>query len=221
VDEKTKIKSLWAGIRNCNTFIDKIDEVPDMLPDERAQWKAEVQVLKAYYHYYLLQMYGPIPFMDENLDISLTPEEVQREREPVDQVVSKIVKVLDEAIESNGLQPAYVARRTELGRINLPVALAIKAKVLVLAASPIFNGNTEFSSFVNSEGAPFINPVYSVKKWQDAADACKAAIAAAHNASLNFYTFDKSANSLDNITDTTQLELNLRGQLLKMLTIPS
>lgn len=211
-NESTKIKSLWAGIRNCNTFIDNVDKVPDMIQEERDQWKAEAQVLKAYYHYYLLQMYGPIPFMGKNLDISLTPEEVQKEREPVDQVVSEIVGVLDEAINSNALTPTYAARKKELGRINLPVAMAIKAKVLVLAASPIFNGNTKFSSFKNAEGVPFMNPVYSAEKWQVAADACKAAINAAHDASLDFYTLNQKANGLT-VTDTTQLELNLRGQI--------
>ncbi|MDP4277215.1 MAG: RagB/SusD family nutrient uptake outer membrane protein [Bacteroidota bacterium] len=210
-NESTKIKSLWAGIRNCNTFIDNVDEVPDMTKEERAQWKAEAQVLKAYYHYYLLQMYGPIPFMDKNLDISLPPEEVQREREPVDDVVAKIVKVLDEAINSNSLTSTYAARKNELGRINLPIALAIKAKVLVLAASPIFNGNKKFRNFKNSAGVPFMNPELSVKKWQDAADACKAAIKAAHDASLDFYTFNQKFNGLS-VNDTTQLELNLRGQ---------
>lgn len=215
-NESTKIKSLWAGIRNCNTFIDHVDEVPDMTDLERAQWKAEAQVLKAYYHFYLLQMYGPIPFMEENLDISLTPEQVQREREPVDQVVAKIVKVLDEAINSNSLLPTYAARRNELGRINLPIALAIKAKVLVLGASPLFNGNTKFSNFQNSAGVPFLNPVFSVEKWQAAATACKAAIVAAHNASLDFYTFNQKMNSLT-LTDTTQLELNLRGQFTENL----
>lgn len=215
-NESTKIKSLWAGIRNCNTFIDHVDEVPDMTDLERAQWKAEAQVLKAYYHFYLLQMYGPIPFMEENLDISLTPEQVQREREPVDHVVAKIVKVLDEAINSNSLLPTYAARRNELGRINLPIALAIKAKVLVLGASPLFNGNTKFSNFQNSAGVPFLNPGFSVEKWQAAATACKAAIVAAHNASLDFYTFNQKMNSLT-LTDTTQLELNLRGQFTENL----
>lgn len=211
VNESTKIKSLWAGIRNCNTFIDNVDKVPDMTKEEKAQWKAETQVLKAYYHFYLLQMYGPIPFMDKNLDISLPPEQVQREREPVDQVVTKIVNVLDEAINSNGLLPTYAARRNELGRINLPIAMAIKAKVLVLAASPIFNGNTKFGSFKNSAGQPFLNPVPSVDKWKVAADACKAAIEAAHNASLDFYKFNQKQNGLS-VTDTTELELTLRGQ---------
>lgn len=211
-DEKTVIKSLWAGIRNCNTFIDNVDQVPDMIPEERAQWKAEAQVLKAYYHFYLLQMYGPIPFMGENLDISLTPEEVQREREPVDQVVSQMVEVLDEAINSKALTPTYTARKQELGRINLPIAMAIKAKVLVFAASPMFNGNIKFSSFKNKAGVPFMNPVYSADKWKAAAKACKAAIDAAHDASLDFYTFNQKLNGII-VTDTTQLELNLRGQI--------
>jgi len=212
VGESSYIKSLWAGIRNCNIFIDNIDKVPDMKVEEKAQWKAEVQVLKAYYHFYLLQMYGPIPFISKNLDISLSPEEVQMEREPVDQVVTKIVEVLDEAINSNNLPTTVVARQNELGRINLPVALAIKAKVLVLAASPLFNGNTKFTNFKNAKGEPFINPVESIEKWQNAAIACKVAIQAAHNASMDFYKFNQKLNGL-NVSEATVLELSLRGQL--------
>lgn len=212
VDEKSYIKSLWAGLRNCNIFIDHIDRVPDMKDVEKLQWKAEIQVLKAYYHYYLMQMYGPIPFMDKNLDVSLPPEEVQLEREPVDRVVEKIMAVLDEAIDSNNLPPTVIGRQNDLGRINLPVALAIKAKVLVLAASPLFNGNQQFMSFKNFAGQPFINPDYSVEKWEKAAMACKIAIKAAHNAGMNFYTFNPKANGL-NVSDKTVLELTLRGQI--------
>ena len=164
--ETSVIKSLWAGIRNCNIMIDNIERVPDMKFEEKKQWKAETQVLKAYYHYYLLQMYGPIPFMSENLDVSLPPEEVQREREPVDQVVEKIVATLDEAINSNALPETVVGRQNDLGRINLPVALAIKAKVLVLAASPLFNGNKLFADLKNKDGRSLINTEYSVEKWK-------------------------------------------------------
>lgn len=217
--EKSYIKSLWAGIRNCNILIDNIHLVPDMKPEEKAQWKAETQVLKGYYHYYLLQMYGPIPFMGKNLDVSLPPEEVQREREPVDEVVRQIVEVLDEAINSEALPQTVVGRQNDLGRINLPVAKAIKAKVLVLAASPIFNGNAQFSNFKNFAGQAFINPVYSADKWGVAATACIAAIEAAHNADMNFYEFDAKSNGL-NISDETVLELSLRGQITENTNNP-
>lgn len=211
-NESSYIKSLWAGIRNCNIFIDNIDKVPDMKVEEKSRWKAEVMVLKAYYHYYLLQMYGPIPFMGENLDVSLPPEEVQREREPVDQVVEKIVAVLDEAIDSNALPQTVVGRQNDLGRINLPVAMAIKAKVLVLAASPLFNGNAKFAALKNKEGVSLINPEYSAEKWEKAAMACKLAIQAADNAKMGFYVFNEAANGLD-VSDATVLELSLRGQM--------
>lgn len=210
--EKSYIKSLWAGIRNCNIFLDYIDGVPDMKLVEKKQWKAEVKVLKAYYHYYLLQLYGSIPFMDDNLDVSLAPDEVQREREPVDIVVDKIVAVLDEAINSTDLPEQVISREYDLGRINLPVAWAIKAKVLVLAASPLFNGNEQFARLKNKAGESLINPVYSKDKWQRAADACVKAIEVAHNASMSFYTFDPKANGLK-VGDITRLELELRGQL--------
>lgn len=210
--ETSVIKSLWAGIRNCNIMIDNIERVPDMKFEEKKQWKAETQVLKAYYHYYLLQMYGPIPFMSENLDVSLPPEEVQREREPVDQVVEKIVATLDEAINSNALPETVVGRQNDLGRINLPVALAIKAKVLVLAASPLFNGNKLFADLKNKDGRSLINTEYSVEKWKKAAQACKDAIIAADNADMGFYEFNQAANGLS-VTDKTVLELSLRGQM--------
>lgn len=211
-DEASVIKSLWAGIRNCNVLIDNIDRVPDMKVEEKAQWKAETQVLKAYYHYYLMQLYGPIPYMDVNLDVSLSPEEVQREREPVDEIVNKIVATLDEAINSKALPEVVTGRQNDLGRINLPVAMAIKAKVLVLAASPLFNGNKLFAELKNKDGISLINTEYSVEKWEKAAQACKDAITAADNAGMGFYKFNAAANGLS-VSDKTVLELSLRGQM--------
>ena len=73
-------ESLWRGIRDCNTFIDNIDLVQDMSEDEKAEWKAEVTFLKAYYHFLLLSQYGPIPIVDENLAISADVEEVRVKR---------------------------------------------------------------------------------------------------------------------------------------------
>ena len=211
-DERGNTKSLWAGIRKCNIMIDNIHKVPDMLEDEKMQWKAEVHVLKAYYHYYLLQMYGPLPYMSENLSVSLPPEMVQRERECVDVVVAKIVGDLNIAINSGDLPEGYAGKQYDLGRVNLPVAAAIKAKVLVLAASPLFNGNTKYANYKNSKGEALFNQSESDEKWAIAADACLAAIRAAHNAGVNFYKFDSDAYGLE-VSDSTILELNLRNQI--------
>src|SRR3546814_12858270 len=64
---------------------------------EKDRWKAEAKFLKAYYHFWLLRLYGPIPVIRENIPISAGPEDVKVVREPVDAVVDYIVQLLDEA----------------------------------------------------------------------------------------------------------------------------
>ena len=89
---------LYQGIRDCNIFLENIGKVKDMNDSEKNRWIAEVKFLKAYYHFYLLRLYGPIPLVRQNLPISSTPEETQVYREPVDSCFNYIVSLLDEAV---------------------------------------------------------------------------------------------------------------------------
>src|SRR5687767_2609787 len=50
---------LFQGLRDCNIFLDNIGRVLDLDDYERNRWIDEVKFLKAYYHFYLLRMYGP------------------------------------------------------------------------------------------------------------------------------------------------------------------
>src|SRR5690606_17203661 len=115
---------------------------------ERNRWIGEVKFLKAFYTYYLIKLYGPIPLMRENQPISASPEEVKRYREPVDDCFDYVVELLDEAIPV--LPPIIVDMEGEAGRITAPIAASIKAKVLATAASPLFNGNPDYISFVDN-----------------------------------------------------------------------
>lgn len=203
-------RNMWVAIRDCNTFIDNVETVPDLGEEEMKRWKAEVMVLKAFYHYWMLQLYGPIPFIDRNLDMSVSPEEVRVSREPVDQVVEKIVSLLDEAIDSEALPPSILIS-TEMGRLTLPAAKAIKAKVLMLAASPLFNGNTDFTNYKNKQNIPYINPTFELKKWERAAAACKEAIDCALANGHDLYEFDEHITMA--ISDVTRQELTLRNTI--------
>jgi len=168
----------YAGIRWCNIFLENIDRVPDMNSFEKARWTAEVKFLKAFHHFWLLQMYGPIPVVRENLPIDATPEEVAVYRDPVDDVVDYIVQLIDEAVPALPLRIENEV--SELGRITQSIALAIKAKVLVTAASPLFNGNTAYSQLKDNRGRALFNQDTSEeakrRKWERAAVACKNAI---------------------------------------------
>ncbi|MCF3107385.1 RagB/SusD family nutrient uptake outer membrane protein [Niabella sp. CC-SYL272] len=204
-------KSLWQGIRNCNIFLESIDRVADLQPYEKVRWIAEAKFLKAYFHWYLFRMYGPIPLMDKNLPITASPAEVKVYRQPVDSVVNYIAALIDDAAagdNNTGLPLTITSTATELGRITKVAALAIKARLLVTAASPLFNGNNDFTGFKNNNGQVLFNPQYDAGKWTRAREACKAAIDAAQTAGLKLYYFNPS---IINVDHATRVEMNIRN----------
>jgi len=56
--------NLWQSIRMCNTFLDNVNTPLDLPAYQKTRWVAEAKFLKAYYHYWLIRMYGPIPIAD-------------------------------------------------------------------------------------------------------------------------------------------------------------
>ena len=186
-------ESVYKGIHACNTLIDNIDQVYDMLPEEKAQWKAEALFLKAYYHFMLFSQYGPIPIVDKIVPISATPEEMRVKRSPVDEVVEYIVTTIDKAIQE-GL-PVRVANLQDFGRIDQVIAAAVKARVLLYAASPLFNGNAEFyQDFKDKEGNNYFNLTYDVTKWEKAAAAAEQALKLASENDVRMYYYDTLQN---------------------------
>ncbi|MGV8095147.1 MAG: RagB/SusD family nutrient uptake outer membrane protein [Mangrovibacterium sp.] len=210
IDYWSGSRTLWRGVRDCNIFIENIGLVKDMDQYEKDRWIAEVKVLKAYYHYYLLRNYGPIPLIRENLPISAGVEETQLAREPFDDCVDYIVQLLDEAAQGESLPVTIENKATELGRITRPVALALKAKVLVTAASPLFNGNADYAGLTNKDGTKLFNATYDVQKWDRAAKACKEAIDLCHEASHQLYTYSMDLNSA-NVSRETYLKMSIRN----------
>ncbi|MBA0882950.1 RagB/SusD family nutrient uptake outer membrane protein [Flavobacterium sp. BBQ-18] len=198
---------IFDGIRHCNVFLENVEDrakVPDLTEGERLRWIAEAKFLKAYYHYYLMRMYGPIPVIRVNLPIDAPEDQIQVAREPIDQTVDYLVSLLDEA--SVALPPQIADTQNELGRITKPIALSIKAELLLMAASPLFNGNADMVGFNAKDGTPLFNTVYDATKWKRAADAAKAAIDAAEaNGNKIFYKNDVAFT----ISQTAKTKLNI------------
>ena len=186
-------KALFRAIRDCNIFLENIHTVPDMDDMEKDRWIGEVKFLKAYYHWFLFRMYGPIPITDVNLPISASPEEVKVFRDPVDDVVDYIVNLLDEAAVV--LPTMIIDQVNEMGRITEPIALALKARVLVTAASPLYNGNPDYSNFVDKRGVHLFSSTYDPGKWERAADACLDAISASNSAGNQLHYFNPVINT--------------------------
>lgn len=203
-------RPLFTGIRDCNIFLDNIHKVPDMDRFEKDRWSAEVTFLKAYYHFYLLRMYGPIPIIRTNLLVGSKPDEVKVYREHVDSCFNYIVELLDQVMENEQLPDRIVGTEaTELGRVTKSIVTAFKARVLVTAASPLFNGNADYASMNDPKGGkPLFNTTPDPQKWVRAAEACKQAIEFCHTNGYSLYKFTGAGY---NLVPETKLQLDIRG----------
>jgi hypothetical protein len=203
--------ALFTALSDCNIFLENIHKPYDLMNDERKQWSAEVKFLKAYFHFWLMRMYGPIPVIRENIPISEGAAAVQRLREPIDNVVSYIIELLDEAYPD--LEDVQLNRLRDLGRPTQTIALALKAQVLTYAASPLFNGNTIpiFADYTDANGVKLF-PEKDDSKWQTAVDALKTAIDKAHGNAHRLYDFRKSGEEfLSVLSDATINAMQVRG----------
>jgi hypothetical protein len=186
--------SLYQGIRVCNIFFENIENVPDITPAERADWIAQVKVLKAYYHFYLARLYGPIVIADKNLEPFSEVDEVRQERQSVDSCFNYSLKLINEVLydENGNPRPDLAVDRdvAYYGQIDQINARAIKAQILITRASPLFNGNSEFfSNFKNKQGNTLFPLQYDPEKWKQALDGIKDAIDYAEARGKKLYTF--------------------------------
>lgn len=199
-------KNLWIGIRDCNIFLENIDRVPDLENYERVRWVSEVKFIKAYLHYFLSQLYGPIPIVDKNLAVDASPDEVRVFRKPVDEVIQYVVDLIDESMEN---LPDYIEETVnERGRITKSIASAVKAKALVWAASPLLNGNPDYANFKDSKGVQLISTTPDKAKWDSALVAIKQAIDICHQNGHALYHYKRG---FETMSDTTLRKYTLRG----------
>jgi hypothetical protein len=203
---------LFNAIRACNTFLENVqnlNEVPDLEIDERTRWIGEVQFLKAYYNFMLFRQYGPIPIMDVNLPVDAPESATKVKRQPVDSVINYIANLLDSAAAK--LPLTVLSQSTDLGHITKPIAQSIKARVLVYGASPLFNGNTDYSGLKNKDGQLLFNQTFSTDKWKRAADAAKVAIQTCEQSGISLYQFINQTGFP--LTDTTMVQMSIRNAL--------
>jgi hypothetical protein len=202
-------RATWTFIRDADTFLELVDLATDATPSDIYRWKSEAKFLKAYFHFYLFRMYGPIPTIEKSLPIN-TAAGSQLFREPVDKVTDFIVSLLDEAIP--GL-PAYIQDvNREAGRATKAWAYAVKAKTLALAASPLFNGNTDYASFTDSRGINLVPQEYKREKWVRAAEAIRKAITFAEDsAGCYFFDFRRDTRYGGRLSNATVMAMQVRG----------
>jgi hypothetical protein len=164
----------YQGIRNATYFMQNAnsDRCTDCGELRIARYKAEARGLRAMYYYYLLRMFGPVVLMgDEVRPADITLAEQQMPRSSFDECVAYVVSEFEAAAAELPATPVA----NQYGRMTRSIMLAYKQELLTLAASPLFNGNTDYAPMVNKDdGKQLISQTYSEAKWQRAAEAAKA-----------------------------------------------
>jgi hypothetical protein len=174
----------YVGIRKANLFIENVDKVPldDFFTSElRSKLKGEALFLRAYFHFLLMRVYGAVPISDHS--VAFTDDLKAIRRDPVDKCAAFVAAECDKAA---ALLPPNITNATDYGRPTKAVCLALKARVLLYMASPLWNGNPDYKDIKNDDGARLF-PDGDAGRWQAAADAAKACIDQSESAGYGLY----------------------------------
>lgn len=195
-------KHYYIAINECSTFIDNLHYDKEDSGKLVAAMEGEARFLRAYYYFCLFRHYGPVfIWMDENgatisPDQGIKSEDV--DRNTVDENINFMVKELDAAAE---LLPEDISEVTagysNMGRATKGAAMALKARILLYAASPLYNGQNGtgmYAGFVNKRGEKLF-PEYDAAKWDAAAKAAKDVI------DLGKYNLTQKGSPLTSIED--------------------
>ncbi len=156
----------YAYIRQANIFIDNIDKVPlkgqlDNGTPMRRVWKAEARFFRALCYFELVERYGGVPLIGDSV-YQLGDNVALARNSFADciQYISNECDAIKDSLRTDPIDPADIEMPTKGG------ALALKARTLLYAASPLYNGGN-IDPGNNLTGYPD----YSANRWKDAADA--------------------------------------------------
>ena len=201
----TNVLPIWTesynAIRECNIFLERVNDVPTT-QEEKNEWSGEAYFLRAFYHFMLMRTHGPIIILDHT--VKTDADFKTYKRSPIQKVASFIATDCDRA--AGLLEPKKGA--TEYGRATSIAALALKSRVLLYAASPLYNGNSDYAGFKNPDGEQLIpsgEPDLSL--WQKAADAALFCMEEAKKNGYGLY-YSSTGDPYDNYADVWQVHYN-------------
>ena len=179
-------RHVYGELGNLHLFERELErQHPDFLTeDDYNEFYAHIAFLEAYYHFKLLNWFGPCPVMDHHYETDITPDQYPG-RSHYDYVVDFICQRLDDAYPY--LQEGF-AQDDTYGLGNKAAALALKSRALLYAASPLWNGEFPWPNWQNTNyetpgyGKKLVSYTFSLDKWKRAKDATEAAIKEATNA---------------------------------------
>lgn len=148
--------SPWGKIRNCNDIIEGVSGSETLTDDEKNELLGQAYFFRAYQYYMMVKLYGGVPIIDYVQNPIGTGEDKIVPRQTTKDCVQFICDDLDKA--ANMLPAKWEDAASDYGRVTSGLAAALKGKMLLFYASPLFNRGDDET------------------RWADAYEANKAAL---------------------------------------------
>ncbi len=172
-------------IRQAYIFIKYAHALPDVTEKEVNYMKAECRFFIAYFHAVMAMTYGAVPIIRDATE-EITGETLLLKQEPFNTVVDWAA---NELLETSKLLPTYYDEDNKYGRITSIICLAMRARLLTFAASPLVNGNQDpdMVNMKNCDGVSIFDSTFKPERWKTAVDANKLLIDEAEKAGHKLY----------------------------------
>jgi starch-binding outer membrane protein, SusD/RagB family len=178
----------YQYIRSANIGLENLDMLPATSATLRKQLYGELIFIRAFAHFELIRRYGGIPLVTRTLTLD---EDLNIPRNSFGECVNFVVSQCDTAVKY--LLTPDAASGGQLGRISTGAAMALKSRMLLYAASDLYNG----PSYAGSSGELTGYGSFTKERWETAAKA------AADVIGLGYYALYKPNAMADSQNDAT------------------
>lgn len=149
----------YANIRRVNVFLSHI-ATTSLSASLQTRLTGEARFLRAWYYFILIKHYAGVPLIGDA--VYTATDAIPGKRNTFAECVSYIESECNAAanllpLQQNGL---------DYGRITKGACLALKSRLLLYAASPLFNGRAEMDGVLGY-------PTFDASRWSKAAQAAR------------------------------------------------
>lgn len=161
----------WEAIRQAWIFIENVDRVPNMDTDEKERLKGEAKCIIASRYFDLFRHYGGLPLVRNSYGVET---EYDIPRGTIEETVNYMTGLLDEAAPAMPWSLGDEEANWQ-GRFTKAAAMGLKCKILLFAASPLFNDDQPYCTEAPQDAVTNLQVWYGSKRqdvWDDCYQAC-------------------------------------------------
>jgi len=150
--------NMYKAIQTCNTAISRADNVEGLTDSRKQRLLAQVRFLRAYYYYLLVEQFGDVPIVTEEITNAVT----HFDRDPEEKVYQFIISELEASV------PDLPAVPDEFGRVSKGAANHLLALVYLTRGYKSYGDANDFSKAASLADGVINSGTYSLQsKFSD------------------------------------------------------